>query len=504
MSQTSWLIIAIVLGVISVGVAVWLYFWVMRQDPGSERAREVASWIRTGSTTYLRRLYLALTLVAIGLGIIIAIVFSFDIANLGLGDIEILPGRGITMALSFLTGAICSAVAGYMGMSVAVAANVRSATAAEHGINKAFRVAFYAGAVMGLAMVGMAAVGMSTVFLVTGSVGREEVFWWDRSKLAAGVEDLSISRAKEKLGGWGIEMPNDPTHSVYVWIDALSNYYTALGRPAIGDEYDDAGAKYWPATVHLIGKDILWFHAVYWPCMLMALDVPLPRTVFAHGWWTSNGKKMSKSLGNFVSREQIAEICTEYSVDVYRWFLMRAVTFGGDGDFSAQTLRTKYNTELANGVGNLLSRTVNMIGRYFEGTVPPAGEVGPDEQEVIASAQRLVSGAEQAMRNYQFHVLLDDVVSLVDATNRYIDQTAPFKLAKDPSQRSRLATIMATCAQAVCIALAQLEPIMPTTARLGLEQLGVDGPAPAESAAWGERLKGSIVKKGEGLFPRKQ
>jgi len=324
------------------------------------------------------------------------------------------------------------------------------------------------------------------------------------SKLAAGVEDLSISRAKEKLGGWGIEMPNDPTHSVYVWIDALSNYYTALGRPAIGDEYDDAGAKYWPATVHLIGKDILWFHAVYWPCMLMALDVPLPRTVFAHGWWTSNGKKMSKSLGNFVSREQIAEICTEYSVDVYRWFLMRAVTFGGDGDFSAQTLRTKYNTELANGVGNLLSRTVNMIGRYFEGTVPPAGEVGPDEQEVIASAQRLVSGAEQAMRNYQFHVLLDDVVSLVDATNRYIDQTAPFKLAKDPSQRSRLATIMATCAQAVCIALAQLEPIMPTTARLGLEQLGVDGPAPTESAAWGERLKGSIVKKGEGLFPRKQ
>ncbi|NLF00011.1 MAG: sodium-translocating pyrophosphatase [Anaerolineales bacterium] len=229
MSQTSWLIIAIVLGVISVGVAVWLYFWVMRQDPGSERAREVASWIRTGSTTYLRRLYLALTLVAIGLGIIIAIVFSFDIANLGLGDIEILPGRGITMALSFLTGAICSAVAGYMGMSVAVAANVRSATAAEHGINKAFRVAFYAGAVMGLAMVGMAAVGMSTVFLVTGDAEIVLGFSFGASALAllakagGGIYTKTADIAADLVGKVEIGIPEDDPRNPAVVADNVGD-----------------------------------------------------------------------------------------------------------------------------------------------------------------------------------------------------------------------------------------------------------------------------------------
>ncbi|OPX24098.1 MAG: methionine--tRNA ligase, partial [Planctomycetales bacterium 4484_123] len=147
------------------------------------------------------------------------------------------------------------------------------------------------------------------------------------SKVAAGVEDLSISRS---TATWGIPMPNDPSHRVYVWIDALSNYITALGWPEVGDEYDGKWMKYWPADLQLIGKDILWFHTVYWPCMLMALDVPLPKTVFAHGWWTAEGKKMSKSLGNFISRQAITEFCQQYHRDVFRYFLLREVPFGLD------------------------------------------------------------------------------------------------------------------------------------------------------------------------------
>ena len=325
------------------------------------------------------------------------------------------------------------------------------------------------------------------------------------SKLSRGVDDLCISRALEKLGGWGIPMPNDPSHSVYVWIDALSNYYTALGVPEIGDGHDGQARQYWPCDVHLIGKDILWFHAVYWPCMLMALEIPLPRCVFAHGWWTSEGKKMSKTLGNFISREAIAEICEEYSVDVYRYFLLRAVTFGSDGDFSREMLRTRYNAELANGVGNLLSRTVNMIDRYFDGRVPPAGAAGEAEEEVLDAAADLHAAATPAMEQCRFHVYLDKILALEAATNRYIDATEPFRLAKDPAQRERVGTILYTCAEAVRILLTYLGPVMPETARRGLEQLGVEAADAAldERGAWGAAPAGGVVSKGPGLFPRK-
>jgi methionyl-tRNA synthetase len=340
------------------------------------------------------------------------------------------------------------------------------------------------------------------------------------SKLAQGVEDLSISRPLEKLGGWGIPMPNDPTHSVYVWIDALSNYYTALGLPAVGDETDGKFAQYWPADAHLIGKDILWFHTVYWPCMLMALDVPLPKRVFAHGWWVSEGKKMSKTLGNFISRERIAEICREYSVDVYRYFLLRAVAFGQDGDFSSDMLKSRYNQDLANGVGNLLSRTVNMIGRYFDGLVPASQEVGralpaaqevgralpaSQEQEVLASAAALSESATGLMETCQFHSLLERVLGLADATNRYIDVTAPFKLAKDPAARERLGTVLYTSAEAVRLILLYLTPFMPETALRGLAQLGWQPPpnALATAGTWGALQPGTKIGKAEGLFPRK-
>ena len=325
------------------------------------------------------------------------------------------------------------------------------------------------------------------------------------SKLEMGVEDLSISRSVEKLP-WGIPMPNDPGHVVYVWIDALSNYYTALGLPKIGDEFDGRFERYWPCDVHLIGKDILWFHAVYWPCMLLALDIPLPRCVFAHGWWTSEGKKMSKSLGNFVSREAIAEICGCYGVDVYRYSLLRAVAFGADGDFSRDMLQQRYNVDLANGVGNLVSRTLKMIGNDFGGQAPPPSEPAPEDGQLQAVAEDLRASAGEAMESCQFHVYLEKVLGLADATNRYIDKTAPFKLSKDASQRDRLGTILYNCAEAVRIILLYLRPVMPATADRGMAQLGCrvgDQPL-GRQGRWGGLQVGTKTQKGEGLFPRKQ
>jgi methionyl-tRNA synthetase len=326
------------------------------------------------------------------------------------------------------------------------------------------------------------------------------------SKLKMGVEDLSISRHKDKLGGWGIEMPNDPTHSVYVWIDALSNYRTALGWPEIGDEHDATDEKYWPADVHLIGKDILWFHTVYWPAILMAMDQPLPKCVFAHGWWTSEGKKMSKSLGNFVSRETIAEICGEYSVDVYRYFLLRAVTFGADGDFSHDALKGRYNTDLANGLGNLLNRTLNMITRYFDGVLPAACENGEHEKVVIDAAADLEAAACGAMEDCDFGLYLDKITALIGATNGYIEVTAPFKLAKDESQRERLGTILYTCADAVRIILNYLSPFMPEMMAAGLKQMNwslADGQTISDAGKWGQLTPGQQVMQPEPLFPRK-
>jgi len=326
------------------------------------------------------------------------------------------------------------------------------------------------------------------------------------TKLQMGVEDLSISRLADKLGGWGVRMPNDPDHTVYVWIDALSNYITALGLPPIGDEQDETAAAYWPATVHLIGKDILWFHAVYWPCILLALDMPLPKCVFAHGWWTSEGKKMSKSLGNFISREVIEEICAEYGRDAFRYFLLREVPFGSDGDFSRASLKTRYNSELANSVGNLLSRTTNMIWRYFDGVLPEAGRTDEPARPVRDAAERLRGGAVAMMERCEFHNYLGALLDVAHATNKYIDDTEPFKLAKDPTQRERLGTILNVCAQAVRVILEFLAPIMPDTAPTGLARLSADAAEAnlLERTAWGSLPAGTAVAKGAPLIPRKQ
>jgi len=326
------------------------------------------------------------------------------------------------------------------------------------------------------------------------------------SKLKLGVEDLCISRESGKLMNWGIPMPNDPRHIVYVWIDALSNYITALGYPPIGDGENDCFNTYWPVDVHLIGKDILWFHAVYWPCLLMALELPLPVTIFAHGWWMNMGKKMSKSLGNFISNEYIEQICEEFSVDYYRYFLIRSVKFGDDGNFAEERLLETYNTELANGVGNLLSRTVKMIEKYRSGIIDsPRVNDAEEEQQVISSANRLIESADKYMERFQLQSYLKEIINLETVTNRYIENTQPFKLAKEPASQERLSQVLSTCAEAVRIILLYLRPVMPEKAEQGLNMLGVEsqeGNLYQLPAEWGSYQWSKPVRKGPPLFPR--
>jgi len=328
------------------------------------------------------------------------------------------------------------------------------------------------------------------------------------SKLKLGVEDLCISRESGKLMNWGIPMPNDPRHIVYVWIDALSNYITALGYPPIDDGESDCFNTYWPVDVHLIGKDILWFHAVYWPCLLMALDLPLPVTIFAHGWWMNMGKKMSKSLGNFISNEYIEQICDEFSVDYYRYFLLRSVKLGDDGNFSEDRLLETYNTELANGVGNLLSRTVKMIEKYQSGSIDSPGDYdSEEEQRVISSANQLIESADEYMGQFKLQSYLKEIINLETVTNRYIENTQPFKLAKDPARQERLSQVLSTCAEAVRIILLYLRPVMPEKAEQGLNMLGVESEGeniyklPTE---WGSYRWSKPVRKGDPLFPKKE
>jgi len=323
------------------------------------------------------------------------------------------------------------------------------------------------------------------------------------SKLGQGVKDLCISRRKENLP-WGVEMPNDSKHVVYVWIDALSNYYTGCGLPAIGDDFDNTAGEYWPADLHLIGKDILWFHAVYWPCMLMALDVELPKTIFAHGWWTSEGKKMSKSLGNFVSREVIEEICEEYGCDVFKYYLLRAVSFGSDGDFSQEKFQSIYNNELANGVGNLLNRTTNMVSRYFGGQLPEFESSIEEASGVIEAAADLRDSSDAIMKDCGFHRYIEKIMLLVTRANRFIEVTEPFKLAKDQSQKDRLAAILYTCTEAVRIVLSYLCPIMPEKSAAGLEALGGNKMVSLQEAEkWGVIKPGDTITKNPPMFPRK-
>ena len=316
------------------------------------------------------------------------------------------------------------------------------------------------------------------------------------SKLSAGVDDLSISRASLE---WGIPMPNDPTHVVYVWIDALTNYISALGY---GSDGDAKFRRYWPADVHLIGKEIMWFHTVYWPAVLMGLGLPLPKLVFAHGWWTSEGKKMSKMLGNFVDVAKLRAKIAAYGEDALRYYLLRAAPFGSDLDWSDKEFDTAYD-ELSKKLGNCLNRATNMTTRYRGNTVPAPAELTDLDRAVLDQAAALPAKLADAYARLALQECALLPVELVRSVDGYIEATAPFKLAKDPAQSARLDTVLNVIARGMHAALVGLLPVLPERAAAGLKQLGVDvaGKTLPDLYAAGPAA-GHRLGEGSALFPR--
>ena len=317
------------------------------------------------------------------------------------------------------------------------------------------------------------------------------------SKLRQGVGDLSVSRSSLK---WGIELPNDLGHVLYVWVDALSNYITALGY---GSEENGKFKQFWPADVHLIGKEILWFHTVYWPAMLMSLGLPLPKTVYAHGWWTVNAAKMSKSLGNFIGLPDLRRITDAYGLDALRYYLLRAAPFGSDLTWGDDDFPKAYQ-ELSNVLGNCLNRVVKMVGKYRGGALPSVA--GPQNMLVAGPQEQLPKFTEAWRASYggldlQQSVLLP--IELARQVNIYIEATQPFKLAKDSAAEQKLNQILLRSAQALHAAFVMLLPAMPTKAAEGLMQLGVS----SEGRTLDDLLSnppapGQQLGEGIPLFPR--
>lgn len=314
--------------------------------------------------------------------------------------------------------------------------------------------------------------------------------------LKPGLEDLCVSRTSFN---WGIPVTFDEKHVVYVWIDALSNYITALGY--LSDD-DSAYRKYWPADVHLVGKEIVRFHTIIWPAMLMALGEPLPKQVFGHGWLLLEGGKMSKSVGNVVDP---VVLINKYGVDAIRYFLLREVPFGSDGVFSNEALIQRINSDLANDLGNLLSRTVAMIDKYFGGVLPEEMAEGEFDSDLKAVYAQLPKTVEELMDKYQFSTALAEIWKAISRTNKYIDETMPWVLAKSEENRPRLAAVLYNLAESLRIVSILIEPFMPETPEKIRQQLGIAecGIADWDSAKkWGCYPAGIPVKKGEPLFPR--
>ncbi len=321
-------------------------------------------------------------------------------------------------------------------------------------------------------------------------------------RIRTGLQDVPVSRAIDPANPatqWGIRMPGDPAQRIYVWIDALFNYLSVMDTPE--------RRRYWPAQTHMLGKDILWFHAVVWPCLLMALGEPLPGTVYAHSWWIREGRKMSKSLGNFLDFPTLRAYADAFSLDALRWHLVTQGPLGAtDADFVHTRFVEVYNSALANGVGNAVSRVGNMIGRYFDGAVPdPAGVASFAGHDWPAIAGAAAAGVREKMEALDLAGACEEALGLARRVDGYINATEPFKMAKDPARRTDLAAVLYHCAEALRLAAALLSPVMPAKMAEALRRLGappIDGASWESIATWGALRPGAQTSGGDPLFPR--
>jgi len=316
----------------------------------------------------------------------------------------------------------------------------------------------------------------------------------------SGLGDLCISRPKTRLD-WGIELPFDSNYVCYVWFDALINYLTGIGYPD-GPNFE----KYWASAEHVIGKDILKPHAVFWPCMLRAIGLPPYRHLDVTGFWNVEGRKLSKSLGNAVSPLALKE---RFGFDALRYFLLRDLAFGSDSDFTEAALVRRINADLANNLGNLVSRTLNMTARYAGGTVPEPGPTGPDEQAIAQLAATTAAQVDESVRRCEPHHALECIFALSDAVNRYLEEQAPWKIAKEQADgwEKRVATTLYTSCQALRSLALLLAPFLPETAPVLLERLGIpdaleSARLPDDAARWDALAPGTPTQKGAALFPR--
>jgi len=313
------------------------------------------------------------------------------------------------------------------------------------------------------------------------------------SFVEGGLQDLSVSRTSFK---WGVQVPGDDDHIMYVWLDALTNYITAIGFP---DTDHEEYQKYWPADVHMVGKDILRFHAVYWPAFLMAAGLETPKRVFAHGWWTNEGEKISKSLGNVIDPLELMET---YGLDQMRYFLMREVPFGNDGDFSRSAMVQRMNGELANDFGNLAQRVLSMINKNCDGKIPEPGTFSEDDTALLAGVDGLLEVVREAMDAQSFHTALEKIWSEIRAANSYVDRQAPWTLKKEDPDRMK--TVLYVLADAIRGLALITQPFVPEAIGKMLDQLSV-GEGNRDFVSFGKagRLApGTELPKPEGVFPR--